>query len=419
MRSCAVISPPSLPLLSASTLPGLILPHVLFWHPLLQLQRLLGNKFECPHAQCLANLTLGEHHWNIGKNAGQCPRIIHDVDHMVLLVSAVYECPYGHTTLGTDPRILTSIPEQEYIPFILFHCSGVMRNFARSVISLTTEGLSFYGIEHFIKVRRQETIASLQLQLNCILSYSSIAGNSNITSEDTISNIFKPYPSNDLICKCFLKSFAENKQYFFRAMASLSTKGHISIDHTFKVAGYLRPDGRWITQYNSLFIVLNDIAQVIAWQLTKTTSIDECRELLCALKDRLLAQGAQLDAIYTDNCCMLRGKMEGVFGSHVRIYLDLFHAAQRITRTIPKRHPLCTAFMRDIPMLFRDQTDKGCHRTLPTPSAAILMKNLNFILTKWTMAEVNGWHIINNKTLKELDSLKVHTPGRENRHFWS
>ena len=53
-------------------------------------------------------------------------------------------------------------------------------------------------------------------------------------------------------------------------MAFLSTKGYISIDHTFKVAanlGYLRPDGRWITQYNSLFI---DIGQVIAWQLTKT-----------------------------------------------------------------------------------------------------------------------------------------------------
>ena len=69
-------------------------------------------------------------------------------------------------------------------------------------------------------------------------------------------------------------------------MASLSTFDFVSIDHTFKVStnlGYLRPDGKWILMYNSLFIVLNNIGQLIAWQLTQSTSTDETEDLLSSL----------------------------------------------------------------------------------------------------------------------------------------
>ena len=163
-------------------------------------------------------------------------------------------------------------------------------------------------------------------------------------------------------------------------MSSLLTKSFISIDHTFKVAanlGYLRPDGRWITQYNSLFIVLNDIGQVIAWQLTKTTSIDECRELLCALKNRQNLFEAGVGEVYTDNCCTIKAKLKSIFGPNVRIHLDIFHATQRITKTIPKRHPLFQLVMKDIRMLFRDARDKGHQRTLPTAGVDVLLKNVD------------------------------------------
>ena len=82
---------------------------------------------------------------------------------MVLLVAAVYECPNGHSTLATDPRILVRITEQEFIPF---NCTGVMRNFARSVISLTTEGLSFNAIDRFLKSHRLENIISAKVKLH-------------------------------------------------------------------------------------------------------------------------------------------------------------------------------------------------------------------------------------------------------------
>ena len=148
-------------------------------------------------------------------------------------------------------------------------------------------------------------------------------------------------------------------------MMSLHTANYLSIDHTFKMAAnivYLRPDGRWITQYNSLFSVLNNIGQVITWQLTKSSSIiDECNDLLSELKERMLLQETQLTELHVDNCCNIREKVQELLGRHIRVCLDIFHATQRITRVIQKRHPLCKQVMKDVKLLFRDPGDKGSH----------------------------------------------------------
>ena len=68
-------------------------------------------------------------------------------------------------------------------------------------------------------------------------------------------------------------------------MEALSTTDFIS---TFKVTanlGYLRPDGKL---YQSLFIVLNHIGQVIAWQFTQS------KDLLLRLVQRLHNQEAKV-----------------------------------------------------------------------------------------------------------------------------
>ncbi len=54
-----------------------------------------------------------------------------------------------------------------------------------------------------------------------------------------------------------------------------SDTGWLSVDHTFKVSaniGYFRSDHKWITQYNSLFIIMNELGQVLSWQFTKSES---------------------------------------------------------------------------------------------------------------------------------------------------
>ena len=58
------------------------------------------------------------------------------------------------------------------------------------------------------------------------------------------------------------------------------------------------------------------------------------------------------------------------------VKLDIFHATQRITRALPKRHMLYSQILRDIKLLFRDPKDTGQHRTLPTHSAHVLTNQI-------------------------------------------
>lgn len=180
-------------------------------------------------------------------------------------------------------------------------------------------------------------------------------------------------------------------------MSSLSTSIYICIDHTFKVTaniGYLRADGRWITQYNSLFIVLNNIGQVIAWQFTRTTSFDECEDLLLALKDRCTRLGQPVMEVYVDNCCQSRNKLHAV---------NIWSRHSCLPRYIPccsedheKRHPLCQrilSFSLETPWIL-----ENCG-FCPHQTKASFLRTLKTLST-------DGRHII--KTMQELTSLKTH-----------
>ena len=152
---------------------------------------------QCSRVDCKSKIHLVQ--WHVGRSDGRCPRLLHDLNHMVLLLPAVYGCDNGHEILSTDPCILKQFPEEEFIPFILFHRSGVTREFARTIIALCIEGLSFTAAERFAKTRRSEFIASLQLKMN------SIAGQ-NVQPLQTLQSIIhlhQPHPSNDLMTNCF------------------------------------------------------------------------------------------------------------------------------------------------------------------------------------------------------------------------
>lgn len=120
-------------------------------------------------------------------------------------------------------------------------------------------------------------------------------------------------------------------------MTCISVGESISFDHTFKVAttiGYLREDGKWISQYDGLFIVLNRNGQVLTWQLTRGTSFAHVKTLLQHLLKR---PDQQIKTVYVDECCKLRAKIKSVLGPNIAVKLDLFHAVQRITKTLPKK----------------------------------------------------------------------------------
>ena len=50
--------------------------------------------------------------------------------------------------------------------------------------------------------------------------------------------------------------------------------------------GYLRGDGTWVTQYNAVFIVMNEIGLVMGWQFVKTTYLYGRSQKSCGLKEQ-------------------------------------------------------------------------------------------------------------------------------------
>ena len=381
---------------------SLALPYTLIWCPLTQFPIFFQGSTQCPKVNCTKAIHL--HQWNTGHSDGHHPRLLHDLNYMVLLVPALYACDNGHQTLATDPYILQQFPEAEHIPFILFHRSGVTREFARVILGLSIEGLSFSAAERFIKARREEFIASLKLKINGIY-------NPSVGELQAVSSMYNRPPSNDLLTNCFLQNFFEHKCAYFRAMEELLTVEYLSFDHTFKVTanlGYLRPDGKWVPLYNSLFIALNNAGQVIAWQLTQSTAIDETGDLLSSVVERLHGMGVDLRTIYVDNCCIVRSKLQEYFGPHVSAKLDIFHATQRLTRVLSKKHPLFYQILKDVKLIFRDPRDSGKERTLPTPAPEVLCERLDSFLAKWQEAEIKGSFVLNAKAKKELHSLRAH-----------
>lgn len=76
--------------------------------------------------------------------------------------------------------------------------------------------------------------------------------------------------------------FLNHEKQYLKEMTCIPIGECISFDHIFKVAtniGYLREDGKWIPQYDGLFIVLNGNGHVLTWQLTEGTSFAHVKSL--------------------------------------------------------------------------------------------------------------------------------------------
>ena len=208
-----------------------------------------------------------------------------------------------------------------------------------SFIELMIQGMTFAGVERFVQRRRQQYVTSHLLQL---LSGTPIDIVEQLQQNPVVKLIRKPMPSNNILQHCFLANFLQNRKAYNHHMSQLKVEKFISLDHTFKVAsniGFERSDGKWITLYNSVFIAMNEHGLVVTWQFTKTTSLDEVRTQLQQLCSRMGEVCTQPITILVDACCSQRQKLQQIFGEDTIVSLDIFHAIQRVTRKMSKRHP--------------------------------------------------------------------------------
>ena len=404
-----VIHPPnSLHTHGTPCLEDFLLPMVILWNPVL----MYGTAFPSTGLSCSkCKRPCRMAYWNDGSSEHTQPRLIHDVEDVVLLVSAVYLCDEGHKTLAHDPTVFDMLPSKLVIPFILVYKSGFTVNFVNLCGSLCQSGMNFHSLEGVICHRRWEHFESRKKLYQCSIQLS--LGDSSDHHFPSFLDYHKKkhLPSDDTISQCFLKKFMEEENAYLSEIQSLHPGESLSIDHTFKIAsniGYVRSDKKWVCQYDSAFLVFNENGKIISWQFTKGTSFQSVRALLENIVKHCHTHRCTIKTVYVDNCCQWRNKIREVFGSNVTVLLDLFHAVQRITRKMPKRHPFYGACVEQLRLVFRSPGDHGIERTKPTPLAPELLQNIDSFISQWKDVSHENQLILTKECLEEFEKLKVH-----------
>ena len=387
------------------------IPNIILWDPIVQFPA-LSNAFQhCLVEDCKHVLEGRE--WQNGRNQVLMPRVIHAIDGIVLLVSRNYVCKSGHRYLSHDERILDRLPSSAHLPFILTHRSGLTMQCLSLVVSLIGEGEKISSVEHALQETRRETyyrniLCSVELQKN---------------RENTILPKFEQslnymlYPGSKLLLSSFLQYFWKHELYYRQRMHNICINDDwICCDHTFKsvtnIGIYQTRDnqvGKWVKQFKSFFIVLNDMGQILSWQLVSDTSYDSLWEMLTEVSTRLQAKNKTLREIYVDDCCKVRNRLQDIFDEETMIKLDLFHAVQRVTKKASKRHSLFKDFVSSLKHVFRDPNDLGDVRKLCTPEPDILENNINYFIQCWKdVKSHDGKVILTPPVLEQINRLRSH-----------
>ena len=135
-------------------------------------------------------------------------------------------------------------------------------------------GLRFTDIERLLGQMYYDTFAS-------DLSSSTLQVTFNNRNAETNQCQIQS-PGRRVITNCFLRCYFEQEHMYSQRMSELP-RVWLSADHTFKVSANNGAwcQGVWVEQFDSLFTVLNEKGQVLAWRLTRGTSFDKVGKTRC------------------------------------------------------------------------------------------------------------------------------------------
>lgn len=142
-------------------------------------------------------------YWNDGSSESTQPRLIHDIQNVVHLVSAVYPCD---NKLSHDEMILKQFTLHCMIPFILLCRTGFTLELVTTCTALCTCGMNFYNIETFTTGQRWESFAQQQQVYRCITG--------QCANTDFWCSPFSHTPNNDIISQCFQTIYFLNLSNF-------------------------------------------------------------------------------------------------------------------------------------------------------------------------------------------------------------
>ena len=274
-----------------------LLPDVLIWDPPIQYSIIFAEAtLPCFEDRCKQSLE--PLHWQDGSIQRYLPRTIHGINEPVLLVCQIFRCRAGHFITTCDPRVLKKyFVDRNTIPFVLFHKGGLTRELYNWIFMLASEGVSFLDIELLLSWKQKEKqtteLVTMYYQNFVSTSMDPVTVDVQVTPEN--------YISNDFLMTCFIAKWKDMQTFFIKQMSSVTGFG-CSCDHTFKLAkhvGMFR-DGRWIPQYDSLFIMMNERGEVTFWQLTMGTSFSAVvkgMESLLKFTKRILKSSVSITAV--------------------------------------------------------------------------------------------------------------------------
>ena len=120
-------------------------------------------------------------------------------------------------------------------------------------------------------------------------------------------------------------------------------------------------------------------------------------------------QGNNIQTVYIDDCCRLGSKIQSIFGTSVAVKLDLFHAIQRLSKTLPKRHALYHQCLMDLRQVFRQNGDSGERRMADTPLSEEITKKKKEFCEKWEqMTDSSGKRIWTSASAVAVTNLQKH-----------
>ena len=367
-------------------------PNFLFWDPLGQN---ISNLLQCPHCKedGLKSWLKNSEQWDVGQSKSHYPRALWDDGWYCALVGKMYHCKNNHSINSYHAGIIDQIPI-ENVPFMLTFKTGVTKSLFHRIIRNMEVGVSFSGMENMLSGNFID---------ECYRRAMQIQESTTINLEHWKKSFGSFAPSDYLLRQCFVLHYESYKQTYQDELDKIPFES-LSLDHTFKVAtniGYWK-DQRWIKVYDSLFILLNEEGCVKAYKFTKGTALENVKDLLIKIK-----QQGEPQFIYVDNCCSLRPQLLEIF-PEANIKLDVFHAVQRLTKTISKKHIFCSEFSKQIGFIFRAKHDIEEKRKKATATPEIILTNLEELIEEWEGTNYKGWKIVNENFLAATNNLKKH-----------
>lgn len=304
-----------------------LIPKIYIWCPI----RHNNIVLKCPLHGCPLHVGKWTDVLHSPRPSPRNPRLIYDLSGNLILVQAFYCCDYnlpglcrsGHSYLSASNDVLEVLSEQikKRFPIIIQQRSGFTLRLFDYIMSGIYQGQNF--------MEMSEGMASLTFREFM----------RNVDGVDVAkqfeNSVFCSFPCNDKLMDLFLARFQLNEIRYQSDMHKHTGKV-LSCDHTFKTSkhiGITREDGKFVHQFENVFLGVNENGEVVTWRFTKSTSATEIKDLLEQYRERLVKAGVTLEMVLVDDCCHVRSLYENVFPG-VKIGLDIFHACSRVVQTL-------------------------------------------------------------------------------------